>query len=220
MANKEEKNVKTENTLVHDTIALTLITLIAGVLLGGVYTMTKDPIKKQNDIKKAEAYAAVYKDAEFVEDKAVTDSLEDFNDSLAAGDISKGGSSLSDVEVTEVMVAQVDGNAAGYVLTCQAKGYGGSVVLAMGIDAEGAIQGIQITDCSNETPGLGQNSSKADWNGQYVGMDTTQEVTVVKDGTGSTEDGSINAITGATITSSAVTRAVNGALAFIASLSE
>lgn len=220
MANKEEKKAAAQNTLVHDTIALTLITLIAGILLGGVYTMTKDPIRKQNEIKKAEAYAAVYKDAEFAEDDEIAGRLEEFNESLSDGKVTKGAEALSDVEITEVMVAQVDDNAAGYVLTCQAKGYGGNVVLALGVDAEGAIQGIQITDCSNETPGLGQNSSKADWNGQYVGMNTSQDVSVVKDNSGSTEDGSINAITGATITSRAVTRAVNGALAFIASLSE
>ena len=48
MANKEEKK-KSENTLIHDTIALTLITLIAGILLGGVYTVTKKPIEQQNE---------------------------------------------------------------------------------------------------------------------------------------------------------------------------
>ena len=47
MANKDEK--KSGNTLVHDTIALTVITLIAGILLGGVYTITKKPIEQQNE---------------------------------------------------------------------------------------------------------------------------------------------------------------------------
>ena len=59
MANKEEKK-KSENTLIHDTIALTLITLIAGILLGGVYTVTKKPIEQQNEKTKAEAYVASY----------------------------------------------------------------------------------------------------------------------------------------------------------------
>lgn len=218
MANNDKK--KSGNTLVHDTIALTIITLVAGVLLGGVYTMTEKPIEEQNAKTKAEAYAAVYEGAEFVEDSNITKDLEKYNEDLAAGNVQKSGETLSDVVISEVMKAQVDGADAGYVVTCLAKGYGGSVTLALGIDGEGAVKGIQIMDCSNETPGLGQNSTNSDWNSQYVGMDTTQEIAVVKDGTGSAESGTINAISGATITSKAVTRAVNGTLNFIASLSE
>lgn len=218
MANNDKK--KSGNTLVHDTIALTIITLVAGVLLGGVYTMTEKPIEEQNAKTKAEAYAAVYEGAEFVEDSNITKDLEKYNEDLAAGKVQKSGETLSDVVISEVMKAQVDGADAGYVVTCLAKGYGGSVTLALGIDGEGAVKGIQIMDCSNETPGLGQNSTNSDWNSQYVGMDTTQEIAVVKDGTGSAESGTINAISGATITNKAVTRAVNGTLNFIASLSE
>ena len=51
-------------------------------------------------------------------------------------------------------------------------------------------------------------------------MTTAQDVSVVKDGSGSKDNGTINAISGATITSNAVTRAVDGSLLFIASLSE
>ena len=218
MANKKEK--KSGNTLVHDTIALTVITLVAGVLLGGVYTMTKKPIEEQNAKTKAQAYAAVYQGADFVEDKDINAKLADYNEELSAGKIQKSGETLSDVEISEVMKAQVDGTDAGYVVTCLAKGYGGSVTLALGIDGDGAVKGIQIMDCSDETPGLGQNSTNKDWNSQYVGMNTTQEIAVVKDGSGSQEGGTINAISGATITSKAVTRAVNGTLGFIASLSE
>ena len=57
MANNE----KSQNTLVHDTICLFLITLIAGILLGGVYMITKKPIDKQNEKTKQEAYAALPK---------------------------------------------------------------------------------------------------------------------------------------------------------------
>ena len=51
-------------------------------------------------------------------------------------------------------------------------------------------------------------------------MTSAQDINVVKDGTGSTESGTINSISGATITSSAVARAVDGALLFVASLAE
>ena len=85
MANKEEKK-KSENTLIHDTIALTLITLIAGILLGGVYTVTKKPIEQQNEKTKAEAYAAVFEGADFVDDKGIDDALAKYNEKLANGE--------------------------------------------------------------------------------------------------------------------------------------
>lgn len=222
MANKEESSKKSNNTLVHDTIALTLITLIAGILLGGVYTMTKEPIEKQNEKTKAEAYAAVFEGAEFSGDKDLDSALEEYNKQLAAGEIKSDamGETLKDVEISEVMKAQKDGEDAGYVVTCSGKGYGGNVTLALGIDSAGNILGIRVTDCSNETPGLGQNSSGS-WNEQYVGMALGEKgVSVVKDGSGSMESGTVNAISGATITSRAVTRAVNASLDFITSLSE
>lgn len=206
---------KGKSTLVHDTICLFIITLVAGVLLGGVYYITKSIIDQRNEDAKIEAYGAVYKDAEFTADDEVNKKLDAFRKDLTAGKVkTASGQDLSDVEIQEVMVA----DKGGYVVTCTGKGYGGAVKLALGIDGDGKIIGIQITDCTNETPGLGQNSSSADWNKQYVGMTTEQDVNVVKDGTGSTEGGTINAISGATITSSAVTRAVDGTLLFIASL--
>lgn len=211
---------KEKSTLVHDTVCLFVITLIAGLLLGGINTITKKPIQDQNEKTKAEAYAAVYTGVEFTEDAEITKKLEKYNASLAAGEIIRGGQNYSDVEIAEVMKAQDNGADAGYVVTCSGKGYGGSITIALGIDASGAVKGIQITDCSNETPGLGQNCTNADWNNQYIGMNTTQEITVVKDGTGSADKATVNAISGATITSDAVTRAVDGTLNFIATLSE
>ena len=66
---------KSGSTLIHDAIALFIITLVAGVLLGAVYTITKDPIEKADEKTTNEAYAAVYKDAEFNADDALTKSL-------------------------------------------------------------------------------------------------------------------------------------------------
>lgn len=217
MANNE----KSGNTIIHDTICLFVITLVAGILLGGIYIITKSPIEKQEEKIKQEAYAAVYSGAEFQADKDVDAKLADFQADLAGGKVkTASGTDLSDVEIQEVMKAVVDGQDAGYVVTCTGKGYGGAVKLALGIDGEGVVKGIQIMDCSNETPGLGQNSSNAEWNKQYVGMASSlDEVSVVKDGSGSAENGTINSISGATITSSAVTRAVNGTFLFIKSLS-
>lgn len=217
MANKEEK--KEKSTLVHDTICLFLITLIAGVFLGGIYTVTKKPIDEQNEKIKQEAYAAVYKGAEFAGDKKLDQACKKFNKKLEKGKItSEAIGDLSDVVISEVLKAKVDGNDAGYVVKCSAKGYGGEVVIALGIDGEGVIKGIQIMDASNETPGLGQNSTDPKWNSQFKGAKMDQDIAVVKDGTGDIKNGTINAISGATITSSAVTRAIDGTFQLLATL--
>lgn len=210
MANNEK------STLVHDAIALFIITLVAGVLLGAVYMITKDPIAQAEEKATNEAYAAVYKDAEFANDDALTKSLESFQSDVAAGK-QDDTTSYTDVELIEARTATADGSQAGYVIKVSGKGYGGAVTIALGITNEGEVLGIQILDASNETPGLGQNSTKEDWNSQYIGMTADKTLSVVKDGSGSKDNGTINSISGATITSNAVTRAVNVALKFVAS---
>ena len=210
MANNEK------STLVHDAIALFIITLVAGVLLGAVYMITKDPIAQAEEKATNEAYAAVYKDAEFANDDALTKSIESFQSDVAAGK-QDDTTSYTDVELIEARTATADGSQAGYVIKVSGKGYGGAVTIALGITNEGEVLGIQILDASNETPGLGQNSTKEDWNSQYIGMTADKTLSVVKDGSGSKDNGTINSISGATITSNAVTRAVNVALKFVAS---
>ena len=100
-------------------------------------------------------------------------------------------------------------DAAGYVFTTSAKGYGGDVEIMTGVDAEGKVTGVSILTI-NETPGLGMNAKKDDFRQQYVGK--SGELAVNKDG------GEIVAITSATVTSRAVTKAVNEALALYESV--
>ena len=56
-----------KNTIVQDTLILTIITLIAGFLLGVVYQVTKDPIAKQEEEAKTKAYQAVFSEADSFE---------------------------------------------------------------------------------------------------------------------------------------------------------
>ena len=96
------------------------------------------------------------------------------------------------------------GSPVGYVFTTSAKGYGGDVEIMTGVDAEGKVTGISILSIE-ETPGLGMNAKKDSFKEQYKGK--SGELAVNKDG------GEIVAITSATVTSRAVTKAVNEALA-------
>ena len=95
MANSENKQA---NTLIHDAIALFIITLVAGILLGAVYMITKDPIAKAEEEATNKAYAAVYKDAEFASDDTLTEAVKSFQGDVAAGKID---AAYTDVELIE-----------------------------------------------------------------------------------------------------------------------
>lgn len=97
----------------------------------------------------------------------------------------------------------------GYIFITSANGYGGEVKVMTAVLPDNKVKAIEILDVSGETPGLGQNAAKKEFYGQYAGL--SGNITVVKSGA-DTEKAEINAITGATITSRAVTKAVNEAL--------
>ncbi len=99
------------------------------------------------------------------------------------------------------------GATVGYVFSTSAKGYGGDVKIMVGVDTEGKVTGVKTLELS-ETPGLGMNAEKEDWLAQFVGK--VADIGVNKNNPGENE---IKALTGATITSKAVTQAVNTALA-------
>ena len=97
----------------------------------------------------------------------------------------------------------------GYVVEVAPSGYGGELLMVVGIDGSCAVTGIQIVSHS-ETASLGANAAADNAAGrsfreQFLGATGTLSVT--KDG------GAIDALTGATMTSRAVTQGVNAALA-------
>lgn len=103
-----------------------------------------------------------------------------------------------------------DGKVVGYIFVNTAKGYGGDVKVMIGIKVDGTVNAVKVLDATSETPGLGQNTGKADFYDRYSGLSTKKEITVVKSGAFK-DSNSVNAVTGATISSKAVTKAVNEA---------
>lgn len=99
------------------------------------------------------------------------------------------------------------GETVGYVFETSGQGYGGAVKVMTGIAVDDEIKGIAILD-QNETPGLGGNCVKETFQAQFAQKAIT--ITVVKNQ--EAKDGEIEALTGATITSRAVTSAVNSAV--------
>lgn len=92
---------------------------------------------------------------------------------------------------------------AGFVVEVTPAGFGGAIDMVVGIASDGTVTGVSIVKMT-ETSGLGANAAKESYRSQYVGLSGT--LAVNKDG------GQIDALTGATITSRAVTEGVNTAI--------
>lgn len=198
---------KNKSTLIKDALILFVITLIAGLGLGLVNEVTKDPIADANAEAKQEAYQSVFADAaEFVEDKSITEKVESSEDFLSEND-------LSGAEITEALIANDEsGTPIGYVISFTAKeGYGGDITLSMGMLNDGTITGLEVLSAS-ETAGLGAKCTEAEFKDQFQGINA-DNVEYTKDG--ATADNQIDAISGATITTKAVTKGVNAAIAFL-----
>lgn len=116
---------------------------------------------------------------------------------------------IEDAVVRSVNIAKSGGEVVGYVVKVAPIGYGGEIAMLVGMDTDRTIKGIDILS-HGETPGFGANATKPDFKNQY--MDKKAPLAVSK----SANNGSdIEAITGATITSTAVTDGVNAACQFV-----
>lgn len=186
------------NKIIKNTLILTIITLVAGLGLGFVYEITKEPIAQAQDAAKKEAWQQVFPEA----------SLDDFVPVEVDQDVASQVTKDLGIQATIDEVCTVGDE--GYVITATDKeGYGGDIQITVGITADGTVNGISILSIS-ETAGLGMKAMEPSFYEQYQGKQTEKFV-VSKDG----GDGDpIDALSGATITSRAVTGAVNAALGY------
>lgn len=190
-----------------DALILFVITLVAGACLGGVYEVTKEPIAIAEQAAKEAAFRTVLPDAASFE---VDEDDESGIRASANADIA--GMGFGNVTVDESAIAlDASGSPIGYVVTTTSKdGYGGAIKVSVGILADGTVNGIEFLTLA-ETAGLGMNAQKPEWKAQYAGKNV-DAFAVTKNG--ASADNEINAISGATITSNAVTGAVNAAVYF------
>lgn len=190
------------NKIIKNTLILTVITLVAGLGLGFVYEITKEPIAQAKDAEKKAAWQAVFPEASL-------DSFEEVDvDGKAAEQV------IQDLGIKGSIDEACKAGEDGYVITATDKeGYGGDIQVTVGITADGTVSGVSIMSIS-ETAGLGMRAKEPAFYEQYQGKQTEQFV-VSKDG-GSGEP--IDALSGATITSRAVTGAVNAALGYYQSV--
>lgn len=165
------------------TVVLLLIGVVSALLLGGTNMLTKDRIASIEADTKAKAMQTVMPDAvSFGEAAEVNEDME-YSTALDS-----------------------DGNVIGYAFTVSESGYGGEIRVMTGINPDGSVSKVAILSADNETPGLGQNVKKDSFLDQFIGK--LASLSVVKN---APSDGEIQAVTSATISSKAVTRAVNAA---------
>lgn len=205
------ENKKNSASIIKDALALCLITLVAAVLLGFVNELTKDRIVEQKAAAKEAAYREVYPEAASI----VTDDAAVGEKVAAAAELLKDNG-FESITVDEAGLAlDASGKTLGYVMTVTTKkGYGGAITMTMGYRLDGAITGIAFVTL-NETPGFGMKANEAAFKEQFIGKNAFELVWVK---TGASADNEIDAISGATITTKAVTGAVNAGLCFAADM--
>lgn len=190
------------NKIVKDTIAITVITLVAGLALGLVQDITAKPIAEQKAKAKEEAYKAVFADADSF-DTVLTGQDPDLEAFL-----DENGYGAQNID--EVMLAKdSSGSEIGYAFTVTtSEGYGGDIQFAMGVKDDGTLNGISILSIK-ETAGLGMKANTPEFQSQFKDKNV-EKFEYTKNG--ASADNQIDALSGATITTNAMTNGVNAGL--------
>lgn len=176
-----------QNKIIKLGVVLFGITAVTGLVLGAVQSITSGPIAATRQRQKNDALATTLPGA------------KDFAPVAIEGD---GGI------ITEIFAGSDGASQIGYNFTLRPKGFGGLLTLVCGINNEGRVMDISILE-SGETPGLGARASEPAFAGQFHEKLAEGDLEVTK--TPPQNDVEIQAISGATITSRAVTDAVNAA---------
>ena len=182
---------KRESTFKNMTIALFVITAVAGLFMAVVYSVTKEPIAISQKAKINNAIKMVIPDFETISDTLLMP--EDGKDSIRIHRLLKG--------------AEKSGIA---VESYTDKAFSGRFTLMVGFTPDGTISNIEVLE-HKETPGLGTKMALPAFKDQFKGLKITEiqgeKLKVKKDG------GTVDAITAATISSRAFCDAVNRAYA-------
>lgn len=198
-----------KKNLIKDIIIFVFITIIAGLSLAFVNSLTKEPITLQNEKILQESYQNVLKKGEiFKNDKQIEQIVKKFPQTIKNKKYDFGANGIT---IDEVLTAFDNKDSLiGYVIKVTTKdGYNGDITLVVGINTDDKITGIEVLSIK-ETVGLGMNAKNDSFKKQYY-QNSATSFTITKTGKQSKEE--IDALSGATITSSAFNNAINGALA-------
>ena len=177
-----------KDTLLNMFVALFVICIVAGGVLGIVFNATKDPIAAAENAKRTAAIKNVLPEFKTLKTVNVKSAMED-------------------AEIPFHLAYDADNNFIGAAVeTFTNKGFSGNISLMVGILADGTIKNISVLQHA-ETPGLGSKMEEETFKGQFNDKNADSfNFNVKKDG------GDVDAITAATISSRAFCDAVNRAL--------
>lgn len=165
---------KTFQEMIKPLLVLVAICLVVSALLGFTNSVTA-PIVEENERIKA----------------------EETRQSVLAG--AEGFTEIAcDAEALGIDSAYKEDSGKGYVITASRKGYGGAVVVTVGIDAGGKVVGLNA-NVSTETSGVGSKAGLPAYTDKYIGLSGNAD--------------GVDKISGATYSSTAVRNGVNAALA-------
>lgn len=190
--------------IIKNTLILTVITVVSGLLLGLVYDITKEPIATAQENTRQEAFRSVLPDAASFEE------YEGYDAEKAGALLVENG--YDPDEISDAVTGKdAGGEIVGYVVNVIShEGYAGDIEISVGIASDGTVTGIEMLSIS-ETAGLGMKAAEADFKDQFKDK-KVEKFTYTK--SGESGDDMIDAISGATITTNAVTNAVDAALVY------
>lgn len=181
--------------IVKSTVVLFLICASVTLALAFTNAATKDKIAERAGESEIASMKEVLPDADSYEEVERLGSLTASSEQLSL--------------VKKAYNGVKDGKAIGRVFMVENKGYGGVIKISIGIDNKGELTGVTIIEM-NETPGLGSKVKDKSFISQFLGVAPKELLSVVK--SGGSKDEEINAISGATISSRAVTSSVQAAV--------
>ena len=180
------------SSIIKPAAVLLIVCMVVTAALAFTYSQTKDIIEERRIEKAREARKEVLNDAETFSEINFAEQWKDYSG-----------------QVVMIHEGYSGDNHMGYVFSVTAKGYGGDVEITVGIDTSGTIKGVKIGK-NSETPGLGSKAQDDEFLSQFEGVNPDKALAVVK--IQGSEPEQIDAISGATITSTAVTNGVQSAL--------
>lgn len=189
--------------LFKNTIILVLITIIAGGILGYVYEVTKEPIAVKEAQLKSDACRLAFKDADNFTD------MDDFDEEST--DLYLATVGFENDSIQSVYYANdSQNNLIGYVFTIVShEGYNGDISFMMGMSLDGTVRAISILSIA-ETPGLGMKAEEVIVS--QIAEKNVESFEYTK--TGAMTANQIDAISGATITTNAITNGLNAGISY------
>ncbi len=170
-------------------VVLTIVMVLAGLVLASAYTLFQPAIARNQAQALSDSLASLFPSSgKLTFDRLKTDKMEIYAAKSTGGDL------------------------VGYAVRVVGSGYGGPIQMLVGLTPElNKIAGLQVVE-NVETPGLGSRITEDPFRSQFQGLDPSKAISYVKNQQPDKTKNQIEAITGSTISTRAVTTALSSTL--------